>query len=362
MRRPRGTGRIYQPKGSSVWWIKFYRNGIPFRESTGTPDKRKATRALNQRLAEVATGKFLGPNIERMGVEELAEDFLRDYRINDKSSLEDAEARWRLHLQPFFGKLRAAQVTSSLLNAYVDRRQAAGAANATINRELAALKRMFNLGRRSTPPKVIFVPAFPRLAENNVRQGFLEDDQYEKLLESCPEIWFQTLVEIGATYGWRVGELLKLRVNQIDLTNWTIRLHPGTTKNKEGREVKMTKIVHDLLGMCTEGKDPNDYVFTRPSGNRVRDFRGTWEKAREAAGVPRLLFHDLRRTAARNYRRAGIAEGVIMKIGGWKTRSVFERYAIIANSDISDAVEKLETRRNRMREDSAQQGDGGRGA
>jgi hypothetical protein len=72
MRRPRGTGRIYQPKGSSVWWIKFYRNGIPFRESTGTPDKRKATRALNQRLAEVATGKFLGPNIERMGVEELA--------------------------------------------------------------------------------------------------------------------------------------------------------------------------------------------------------------------------------------------------------------------------------------------------
>jgi hypothetical protein len=120
MRRPRGTGRIYQPKGSSVWWIKFYRNGQPFRESTGTTDKRKATRVLSQRLAEVATGKFLGPNIERIGVKELAEDFLRDYRINGKSSLDDAEARWRLHLLPFFGSLRASQVTSSLLNAYVD--------------------------------------------------------------------------------------------------------------------------------------------------------------------------------------------------------------------------------------------------
>jgi hypothetical protein len=120
MRRPRGSGRIYQPKGSSVWWIKFYRNGQPFRESTGTTDKRKATLALSQRLAEVARGKFLGPNIERIGVKELAEDFLRDDRINGKSSLNDAEARWRLHLLPFFGSLRASQVTSSLLNAYVD--------------------------------------------------------------------------------------------------------------------------------------------------------------------------------------------------------------------------------------------------
>jgi integrase len=63
----------------------------------------------------------------------------------------------------------------------------------------------------------------------------------------------------------------------------------------------------------------------------------------EAAGVSGLLFHDLRRTAARNLRRAGIAEGVIMKIGGWRTRSVFERYAIVSQTDISDALEKLQS-------------------
>jgi len=74
----------------------------------------------------------------------------------------------------------------------------------------------------------------------------------------------------------------------------------------------------------------------------VRDFRETWAHACTFAGVPGLLFHDLRRTAARNLRRAGIAEGVIMKIGGWRTRSVFERYAIVSQTDIEEALKKLE--------------------
>jgi hypothetical protein len=55
-----------------------------------------------------------------------------------------------------------------------------------------------------------------------------------------------------------------------------------------------------------------------------------------------IAIHDLRRAAARNLRRAGIAEGVIMKIGGWRTRSVFERYAIVSQADIADALKKLE--------------------
>lgn len=121
-----------------------------------------------------------------------------------------------------------------------------------------------------------------------------------------------------------------------------IRLEPGTTKNREGREVFMTDAVYLLLSACVSGKRCEDYVFTRCNGKRVLDFRKTWENACDAAHVPGLLFHDLRRTAARNLRRAGVPETVIMKIGGWRTRSVFERYAIVSRIDIADAMARLQ--------------------
>jgi integrase len=140
--------------------------------------------------------------------------------------------------------------------------------------------------------------------------------------------------------------LIDLRVRQVDLLGKVIRLEPGTTKNRDGREVSMTQNVFALLSQCVSGKQPDDFVFTRGTGERVKDFRETWRNACIAAGLPKLLFHDLRRTAARNLRRVGVAEGVIMKIGGWRTRSVFERYAIVSQTDISDAMRKLEVQQN----------------
>ena len=344
MPRPRGTGSSYLQKGSAVWWVKYYRHGKPYRESTHTTNEKEAQDFLKQRLGEIVTGNFYGPKSERVRIDELAGDLLRDYRINGKRSLVDLETRWKLHLKPYFGDLKAIDVSSNLVAQYVDKRQEQKAKNATINRELAALKRMFHLGHRTTPPKVNRIPAFPRLAENNIRKGFLEDGQYEKLFGSCSENWFRAMVEVGRTYGWRVGELLNMRVKQIDLLSRTIRLEPGTTKNHDGREVTMTRRVQELLKLCVFGKTAESFVFTRSNGQAVRDFRGAWAKACKEAGVPGLLFHDLRRTAARNLRRAGVAEGVIMKIGDWRTRSVFERYAIVSQADIAEALGRLEFR------------------
>jgi integrase len=371
--RPRGTGSLYHQKASAVWWVKYYRNGKPYRESTHKTDQKEAQDFLKRRLAEITTGSFVGPRAERIRVEELAEDFLRDYRINGRKSLQDAKARWRLHLQPFFGNLRAVEISSDLVARYVDSRQQAGAENATINREIACLKRMYHLGEKMTPPKVLRVPVFPKLKEDNIRKGFLEDAAYFRLVNDSPELWFRVLLELGRTYGWRRGELLRMRVREVDLLAKTLRLEPGTTKNRDGREVTMTDGIYRLMSGLIAGKKADDFVFTREDGTPVRDFRKAWWAACIRAGVGKmvcsqcsrptttkkcdacdsdnlkyegLIFHDLRRTAARNLRRAGVAEGIIQKIGGWRTRSVFERYAIVTQTDIKDAMRMLESNQN----------------
>jgi integrase len=101
----------------------------------------------------------------------------------------------------------------------------------------------------------------------------------------------------------------------------------------------------ELLRACVAGKKADDYVFIRDNGERVKDFRGTWAQVCANADVHDLFFHDLRRTGARNLRRLGVSEGVIMRIGGWKTRNVFERYNIVDQADLADAARRLDQKR-----------------
>jgi integrase len=177
----------------------------------------------------------------------------------------------------------------------------------------------------------------------------LTDSQRDVLATECTSagLWLRAMYEVGCTYGWRVSEIQGLRVRHIDIVARTIRLDPCSTKNGRGRCVTFgaNSALGQLLTACVHGKSAEDFVFTRSDGNPVRVFRTTWKNVCTRAGVPGLLFHDLRRTAARDLRRAGVTENVTMAIGGWRTRSMFDRYAIVTEDDITDAVRKLETDR-----------------
>lgn len=227
------------------------------------------------------------------------------------------------------------------VNRYVDTRIEEDAENATINRELAVLKRALNLGRENS--RVKHMPAFPgRLEESPPRSGFVEDEQYRKLCENCQgELWLRTILALGYTFGFRKSELLKLKVRQVDLLNRSLVLNPGTTKNKQGRTLKMTTEVYELLKACLLGKVPDDFVLTRGTAP-VLDFRGAWSALCVRAGQQGLLFHDLRRSAVRNMVRRGVPEKVAMKISGHKTHSVFDRYNMTNENDLADAALLIE--------------------
>ncbi len=349
-------GSVYLRNGT--YWIKYYKWGKPYRESAKTDDEAKAVRFLKYRLTQIDRGRFVEPKVERTLVEELWQPFLAALDRKHAKDRYHVEMRWNNHLKPFFGNMRVVEVTGTRLNEYVATRQVDKMKDSTIIRELAILKRMFKVGFRSDPPMVVRIPPFPELKESAPRKGFLADADYPKLANECARegLWLRALLAVAYNFGWRKSELLNLHVRQVDQASRTITLDAGTTKNNEGREVTMTAEVFTLVSACVHGKKPEDYVFTRKDGKRVKDFRKTWEQVCERAGVAGLLLHDLRRTGARNLRRLRVDQKTIMEIGGWKTASVFQRYNISDSEDKAEAAQLLDTKFEQQSRSWAQNG------
>lgn len=341
----RGLGSLYRRPGSSTWYICYSHSGKTFRESTGTTNETDAADQLKKRLGEIAKGTFDDLKSKKLKLQELFDDMVVNYKENGKKSLDDLQERWDEKLKPVFGHLRVANIRTPQIVTYRSQRLEAGAAPSTVNREVAVIKRMLNLGIQNGKIQPTLKISLPDLEENNRRMGFVKHHEYEKLSAYFAGVglWMSALFETAHAFGFRVSELLKLKVNQIDLNERVIRLEQ--TKSGEPRNVKMTTKVFHLIKLCCEGKTSDDYVFTRflkGRHKRIVDFRVVWENGCKAAGVPDLLFHDLRRTGARNLRNSGVPETTVMAIGGWKTRSVFERYVITDENDLADATAKLE--------------------
>jgi len=222
-------------KRGSVYWIKYYRNGKPYRESTKSSKEADAKRLLKRREGEVSLGKLPGVRFERVLFDDLSKDLVADYRINNKRTLGRAEGSVK-HLTEFFEGSRVTDITTPRIREYIESRQEEGAANATINRELAALKRMLNIGAEQTPPKVDRLPHIPMLQEDNVRKGFFEYPSFIALKAALPD-FMKGLVTFGYRTGWRLSEVAGLTWSQVDLENRIIRLEVGSTKNKDGRTV-----------------------------------------------------------------------------------------------------------------------------
>jgi integrase len=373
-RNRRGSGSVFQKPGSPHWVIQYYRfdsdnnKKVRAREYTKLSSRTAAQKLLTERLSKIGRGEQF--EIGRpVTVAELYRD-LQTFTENNASgerSIAGLGWRWK-HLAPFFGDMRATNVSTDAVERYKHQRRTERAAPATVNRELATLRRMFNYGKRSTPPKVYSVPYIQLFKENNARQGFVEQEEFARMAAEAhlDGLWMRALLEVAYTYGWRRGEMLSLRVRQVDLHARTIRLNPGTTKNGDGREVVMTPEVEELLRAAVAEKKPSDLVFTRESGKPIKSFQGAWRNLCVRAGTGRwecgkcgvalsgtrcecggtrkyvgLIPHDFRRSAAKAARRAGVSESVIMAMGGWKTPSMFRRYAIVSSADQRAAVEMI---------------------
>lgn len=248
------------------------------------------------------------------------------------------------HLKGHFSGYKVSATNTPAINAYIKSRLDEEAANGTINRELSALKRMLNLGAKQTPPIVNRVPHIPMLKESNIRKGFFEHNEFLTLRNALPS-FLKGFVTFGYKTGWRISEISSITWTHVDLNQDIVRLEVGETKNDEGRTVYLDDESKDIFNHQWKLRKEKGvlipYVFPNQIGTGpIKDIRRSWFTALKKAGLQRRLFHDFRRTAVRNMVRSGIHERVAMMISGHKTRSVFDRYNIVNQTDLKIAAKR----------------------
>ncbi|MCU1338800.1 MAG: integrase family protein, partial [Bryobacterales bacterium] len=291
----------------------------------------------------------------------------RDYLINKKRTLRNVKGAWRKHLSGVFGSQPIVPFRPSRVSSYILARQKEEAANATINRELAVLKRMAALAIENYEAEVEdekLIAALVRWAKikpldesDNVREQIFPTELYDAFARETAKVglWFRTMFELSYARGWRPKSAKQLQVKQIDLMRRTIRLTAKMTKNKKPCEIGMTDTEYELLRQSIAGKGPEDLVITRQrdalgrrprNGGRIVDFRKDWKKVCEAVGVTPgldgLIFYDLKRAGVTNLIDDGFDVKEAMTITGHATESAFRRYHKVSAPKLQDAARRIE--------------------
>lgn len=342
----RGDGRVF--KRGQAFWIAYYKKtagrSVEVRELGGKTEK-EALRKLKHRRKEMAAedlGVYVcaGPEADRLTIEDLLRSLEDQYRIEGKE-LKRSHSHMK-HLRDFFGFHQAICVTASRIQRYITARQSCHAANGTINRELHIFQRAFSLAVEQKRLSEFHVPQCPSLAEENVREGFVEKADFDRVLLNLRNPDVQDFARWAFWTGMRRGEIAKLTWAAFDRESSTLILPGRSTKNKRSRKLVLEGMYREIIARRFSARRlDSPHIFHR-QGKPIGSFRKAWKTACTRAGVPGLLFHDLSRTAVRNLIRAGIDTAVAKKISGHRTDQVFQRYNITSDEDIQDAQVRLE--------------------
>ncbi len=337
-------------KRGNVWWMSFTYEGRQIRRSTETSDKRLAEAILGKVKVQIVEGKYFDkPREDAKTFSELMERYLREHASR--------RAHYRRYvnmvnnLKAFFGDPKLHHVTPKTIVAFKNKRYADGVMPATINRELAMLKKAFNLACREwewTRENPVCRVSMER--EQNTRDRWLSEQEEGRLLAVAPA-WVGELVIFAANTGMRRGEILSLTWNGVDFARRTVTVFKS--KNGERRTIPVNQTVLEILTKRYERRDGG-----RPSGDALvfcseadtlldgSNLRRAFNSALEVAKIDNFHFHDLRHTFATRLVQAGVDLYKVQRLLGHKSPSMTQRYAHHFPESLRDGVEILDQRRS----------------
>jgi integrase len=218
----------------------------------------------------------------------------------------------------------------------------------TVNIDLNFLRNMLNEAKVKYNPAV--GKEVKRYKENKDDPVIVDFDIEERLLEAyCKDPQKKHMPAITLLYlytGMRMREVLNLEKGRVDLNKGIIKLID--TKNGETREIPLIPLLTNLLNeaMNNTSKD-NPYVFPNPrNGKPYTKINKSLKSTMKAIGIDHYKVHWLRHSFCSRMKEAGVDDKTIMEIGGWKTRSMVDRYSHPSMEHKRSAIEKIQTRKN----------------
>lgn len=329
-------------KRGDVWWMSFTHQGNQVRRSTGTGDRRVADAILAKVKVQIVEGQYFERAVaESHTFKELMDRYEKEH-VARKLRHRGLNGYMK-NLRGFFGEKTLADITPKEIVAYKNKRYEDGMAPATINRELANLKKAFNLALREW--EWCHMNPVSRVSmekENNKRDRWLTEDEASRLLGCCRP-WLRDLVLFALHTGMRMGEILELTWRGVDFTRRTVTVF--RSKNGERRTIPVNDTVLHVLKEKTKVRSLTvDRVFCSKiftpleSGHLRRAFRLALGKAK----IEDFHFHDLRHTFATRLVQAGIDLYKVQQLLGHKSPIMTQRYAHHYPESLRDGVEILD--------------------
>jgi len=315
-------------KGSECWQMRFSLEGKKVRKSTGTSSRRTAQKIYDTVRFHLAQGTY-NPRLEPgMAFCDLVNEFLEKHSKVEKESYKRDKVIGDA-LRQYFGAKPIGSISAYDVKSWRQwrmkhvTRTGQPIKKASVNRELAFMKTMFNMavewGRLKENP----CQSIKLLRGEEKRLRILNAEEISALISEAA--WYLKVVIITAIEtGMRKSELLGLRWKHVDFSNGFIRVEHA--KNGDARNIPMSLHLKQMLQPLKQGRRQDDFVFVR-EGKRIICLKEAFKAACERAGIEGFRFHDLRHTAASLLAGGGCDIITLQHILGHKSLSMTQRYA-----------------------------------
>jgi integrase len=328
---------LYRRKEAGIWYADFFADGKRVQESTGTRNKREAEKFLALRVSEAQRGVYVKP--VHVPLPELWERYFAYARTHKRSWKRDEQMYG--NLRNFLGEETLDAITTLRLEEYQQHR-ATEVSPATVNRETALLKHMFNMAERwqlhQGPNPVRWVKFLP---ENNLQFRTLGEEDEQSLLDSTPP-YLRELILFAINTGLRCGDLFNLTWEEVDIEEKRLSLIMGKTRHR--LEVPLNEAALIILAAKRATKH-GPYVFYNPvTGDRFYDLKAGFKAGLKRSGLTGITWHTLRHTFASRLTRTGVDLVTVKERLGHATINTTMRYARSNHEAKARAVAKLPTR------------------